>query len=376
MTRVYADYAASTPTEQAVVAAMRPFFNEDFGNPSSTHSFGRSAFEAVETARAKVANFINAKAEEIYFTATGTEANNLAILGVAKANRRIGTHVVTTQIEHPSVLNACAALVRDGLAVTYVNPLKNGHLTPEAVAKAITASTILLTIHLANSEVGVIQDVAAIAAAAKKKNPQILIHADACQATSLLKLDVKELNVDMMTINGSKAYGPKGVAVLFVRDGSAIFPLIYGGGQEQSLRSGTENVPGIVGLAEAVSIIAENRHQEASRLAQLRNGLQEELLHHPGVIVNCASSNRLPNHLSLTLSKSSSTDLVRDLDRKGVAVSAGSACSSKSLSESHVLLSLGMRPEEANKTIRVSLGRQTTKQDCDLIAAKIAEIAG
>ncbi|QQG50210.1 MAG: cysteine desulfurase [Candidatus Berkelbacteria bacterium] len=367
MVRIYADYAAATPTDKKVALAMQPFFTNNFGNPSSNHNFGRFAADAVESSRAEIAKFINAKPKEVYFTGTGTESNNLAILGAARANKKTGNHIVTTQIEHPSVLTTCQALERDGLQVAYVAPHENGTVSPKQIASAVTAKTSLISVHLANSEIGVIQDVAAIVQAVKSKNPQTLVHVDACQATSFIEFDVQKLGVDLLAFNGSKAYGPKGIAVLYVRDKVSIFPLIYGGGQEQSLRSGTENVPGIVGLAEAVRIIKNNRQKDFIKISDLRDFLQAELKSLGNILVNCEDAPRLPNHLSVTLAKTKSTDLVRDLDAAGIAVSAGSACSSKSLAESHVLAAIGLNSQLANKTIRITLGRETTSSDCRTI---------
>jgi cysteine desulfurase len=291
-------------------------------------------------------------------------------LGVARANRKQGNHIITTAIEHPSVLNACRALERDGFKVTYVRPEKNGTINVKNVTSAITDQTILVTTHLANSEIGVIQDVGKISRVIKAKNPSIFVHVDACQTTPYIKPDVKALGVDLLTFNGSKAYGPKGVAVLYVRSGVSIFPIIYGGGQELSLRSGTENVPGIVGLAKAIEILD---YQDGKRIGKLRDLLQSELKK-IGCKINVATSPRLPNHLSVILPKTNETDLVSAMNKLGIAVSSGSACSSRSLGDSHVLTSIGLSSEQVNKTIRISLGRSTTRDNCEVIQRGVLSI--
>lgn len=368
---VYADHAAGTPTDPQVVATMLPYLKGSFGNPSSLHSFGRKTAAAVEEARQAIANFLNSTPGEIYFTSSGTESNNLAILGVARANRNLGRKIITSVIEHPSVLNACRALEKDSFNMTYVSTLKSGAVDEAEVLKTIDGKTILVTLHLANSEIGVIQNITRLSAAIKKKNPLVLIHTDACQAAAYLDLDVSKLGVDLLTFNGSKAYGPKGIAVLFVRDGVNIFPIIYGGGQEKSLRSGTENVPGIVGLAKAVEIV--DHEADTRKITELRDRLQNEL-EKIGLIINIKNSPRLPNHLSVTFPGLNNADLVQLFDEKGIAVSAGSACSSKSLSESHVLSAIGLSAEQAQATIRISLGRHSSISDVRKIIAAAAKI--
>lgn len=364
--KVYADYAAATPTDPHVVAAMAPFFTKVFGNPSSAHSPGRSAFEAVELARVKIADFLHCLPEEAYVTSSGTESNNLALLGIARANRQHGNHIITSVIEHPSIINACRALERDGFQVTYLPVTKKGLVDPMALKRAITSKTILVSIHLANSELGVIQDVEKLSRITRGRH--ILFHTDACQAANFLELDVQKLGVDLLTFNGSKIYGPKGVAVLFVREGVTIFPIIYGGGQEKSLRSGTENVPAIIGLAKATELVQANQNKDVTRVGKLRDQLQGKLTKLPNLTINVATSPRLPNHLSVQIGQKNGRDLVRELDERGIAVSAGSACSSKSLTESYVLTAIGLTSDQANSSIRISLGRPSTKQQTDAIA--------
>ncbi|MDP3992836.1 MAG: cysteine desulfurase family protein [bacterium] len=365
MKLTYADYAAATPTDLRVVEAMAPYQTETFGNPSSSHSFGRSAHDAITESTQRIADFLNSNLEEVYFTSGGTESNNLAILGVAKANKTRGRHIVTTAIEHPSVLNACRVLEKDGWEVTYLPVTGDGLVETSELEKALKAETTLVSVHLANSEIGVVQNVAELVKITKSRG--IYFHTDACQAATYLDLNVEKLGVDLLTFNGSKMYGPKGVAVLNVREGVQIFPILYGGGQQSSLRSGTENVPGIIGLATACQIAIEQRETDSKRIGQLRDDLQVQLEKVPGVIINCANSSRLPNHLSVTLTNATATNLVEAFDEQGVAVSSGSACSSKSLVDSKVLQSVGLTNEQIHKTIRISLGRQTSEKDTEVI---------
>lgn len=368
---IYADYAAATPTDSRVVEAMAPCQTKIFGNPSSINSFGKEANKAVITATESIAKFLNANPKEIVYTSCGTEGNNLALIGVAKANRDRGQHIITTSIEHPSVINAYRALEKDGFKVTYL-PVTNGGLVEvEQLKKAFKKETILVSIHLANSEIGVIQNISELSAISKKHGAYF--HTDACQAAAYLDLDVEKLGVDLLTFNGSKMYGPKGIAVLYVKDGTQIFPIFYGGGQQRSLRSGTENVPGIIGLAAACEIAIKQRGEDCKRLSKLRDNLQAQLERLPGVKINIANSPRLPNHLSVTLGNAKATNLVEAFDSKGVAVSSGSACSSKSLVDSHVLQAIGLTSDQINKTIRISLGRQNTKENLKQIT-KASEI--
>jgi cysteine desulfurase len=372
---VYADYAATTPTEPRVVEAMSASSRDTFGNPSSAHAFGRAASDQLSAARQTVAEFLNAEPGEIYFTASGTESNNLALIGCARAARKRGSHIITSSIEHPSIINACRALEKDGFEVTYVKPQENGVIWPEDIAGQVTDSTVLVSLHLANSEIGLIQDISAVAKAVKAANPLTLLHTDACQASSLIALDSRKLGVDLLTFNGSKAYGPKGVAALFVKSGTAIFPLVYGGGQERSLRSGTENTPAVVGLGVALKIINENRSQDYARLETLRDDLQAALDGNTRVRINCLDAPRLPNHLSVTLAQTSSKDLVGALDQLGIMVSSGSACSSREIVESHVLAAIGLTGPEIHQTIRITLGRPTSAADCRRIAAAVLSLA-
>lgn len=371
MKQVYADYAAATPTDPRVIERMNEVALESIGNPSSRHSFGRRSDEELTRARQVVANFLNAQPSEIYFTGSGTESNNLALLGLARANKSRGNHIITSAIEHPSVKNTCQTLERDGFEVTYLPVTKDGIVAVEELKAAIRPTTILVSIHLANSEIGVVQNINELAGAAHAANA--VFHTDACQAVTFLPLDVHMLAVDALTFNGTKLYGPKGVAVLFVRDGISIFPIMFGGGQEQALRSGTENLPAIAGLAQACDIAAERRTADAKNIASLRDELEVKL-QEIGATINCNNSQRLPNHLSVVL-RTNKTDVVAELDRRGIAISSGSACSSRTQTDSHVLQAIGLTSEQINKTVRITLGRESTQADIQRIVAAISELA-
>lgn len=370
---VYADYAAATPIDDRVVLAMTEA-SKFIVNPSSRHSFGHSANEQLTKSRSIISKFLNCQAEEIVFTGSGTESNNLAILGIARANKNKGNHIIATSIEHPSVINPCRALEKDGFDVTYLPVDSMGMINEDDLLNALTDKTILVTIHLANSEIGVIQDIARFSRITREKS-SAYFHTDACQAAAYLELDVKKLGVDALTFNGTKVYGPKGVAVLFVAQGTDIFPIVYGGGQEKSLRSGTENLPGIHGLAVAVEIAEQELTRSNADIAILRDELENELEKIKGVTTNVKYSNRLPNHLSVVIGDTKQSDLVRSMDQLGVAVSSGSACSSKSLSDSHVLVAIGLSSEQINKTLRITLGKYTTKQEIKRIIAAVGTVS-
>lgn len=373
MKRIYADYAATTPTDPKVLAAMKPYFGDKFGNPSSGHFFGTEARKAVEEVKNVIANFLNCQSNEIYFTSCGSESNNLAILGVARANRSKGNHIITSNIEHPSVRNTCLALEKDSFQVTYLPVDNNGLISAQSFEKAIDKNTILASFHLANSEIGVIQNIKELTRIAHKN--KIIFHTDACQAAALIDLDVKRVDVDLLSFNGSKIYGSKGVAVLYVKDGISIWPIIYGGGQQQSLRSGTENVPGIVGLAKATELVQKNRSQDFQRIKLLRNHLQQILQKNKYLTINVVQSERLPNHLSVTVSNYTGNSIVASLDEMGLAVSAGSACSTNEISSSHVLTAIGLDSIASNATIRISLGRNNTKDEIVRIAEILTEVS-
>jgi len=359
MKYIYADHAASTPVDPEVIKAVTNTM-DNFANPSSIHKFGVRASGEIEASRNTIRKFTGAElTDEVVFTASGTESNNLAVMGVARANKKKGKHIITSVIEHPSILNTCKSLEKDGWEITYLPVGTDGLVKIKDLKNAIKSSTTLISIHLANSEIGVIQDIKNLATVARKSG--IYFHTDACQAMPFIEIDFKNWGVDLLTFNGSKMYGPKGVAVLVVKKGVNIHPIVFGGGQQNSLRSGTENLPGIVGLAKACQIVETRRSTDCEQIAELRDNLQVSL-NKISCKINVADSLRLPNHLSVTL-PTESTNVVKDFDELGIAISSGSACSSTSASESHVLSAIGLNTNKTNRTIRLSLGRDNNEND-------------
>lgn len=371
---VYMDHAAATPLDPRVFAAMRPFLEETHGNPSSFHTAGKRAKDAVDVARASVARILGARPDEILFTASGTESDNLAILGYARANAEHGKHIVTTAVEHQAILESADHLAKkEGFEVTYLKPDAFGRVTAEQVVAALRPDTILVSVMYANNEIGTIEPVAEIGNAIQKwrtanKRPQLVFHTDACQAAGALTLDVNKLHVDLMTINGSKIYGPKGVGALYVRRGLKLRPIIFGGAQERGIRPGTEHVAGIVGLAKALEISQEESAQENARLTALRDaliaGIKERV---PKVRLNGHATERLPNNVNMSFMDVEGEALLLYLDAAGVYASTGSACTSASLDPSHVILALGMPYEVAHGSLRFSLGRATTIDDVNYV---------
>lgn len=355
----YVDFAAATPTDPAVLTAMQPYWLERFGNPSSGHAFGLATRQAMVAAQKTIAEFIGAKPNEIFFTSSGTESNNLAVMGVAKANKNRGQHIVTTEIEHLSILNACRALEKDGWRITYLPVDRNGLINADELRGAVTPETVLVSTHYGNSETGICQNIGEISRIAHAAGA--LMHVDACQAAGYLPIDVIKMDADLLTFNGSKMYGPKGVAALYVRDGTPIFPIMYGGGQQRSLRSGTENVPGIVGLAKATEIACQ-RLGKVSQLQKMRDELEHNLIK-LGAAVNANHPARLPNHLSVTFPQFAGANIVEAFDQLGIALSSGSACSSTALTDSHALAAIGLTSGQINRTVRISLGWPTDTHD-------------
>jgi cysteine desulfurase len=368
MNKIYLDHAATTPLNPLVAAAMQPYFGDDFANPSSLYGAARSTRLAVETARAGIADVLGAKTTEIIFTSGGTEGDNLAVQGVLRAAGP-GAHWVTTAIEHDAVLSQTGRLDRQGYPSSIVDVGESGIVTADAVEAAINDSTVLVSVMLANNEIGTIQPVADVARAIQRIRLErvergidtpIYLHTDACQAAGYLSLHVTRLGVDLMTINGSKIYGPKGVGVLYVRHGVELEPLMYGGGQERGRRSGTENVAGIVGLATALKLVHEVREIESRRLSALRDmligGIREAL---PDVILNGDPKRRLPNNVNVIIPGVEGEAVVLYLDNAGIMVSTGSACSSGSLEPSHVLTGIGRSREAAQQSLRLTLGQSS-----------------
>lgn len=372
---IYMDHAATTPVLPAVGARAVAFWYEQFGNPSSVHGLGRRARSAVEGARRQVAALIGADPEEIVFTSGGTEANNLAVQGAARAQREQGRHIVTSAVEHPSVLEACAALAAEGFRVTYVPVDRWGQVDPEAVLAAVDDDTILVSIMLANNEVGTVQPVAGIGAALRAAGRSVVFHTDAVQAAGQMTLDVDQLGVDLLTLSGHKLYAPKGVGALYIRRGTRrkLKPLLHGGGQEGRLRPGSENVAGIVAMGEAAALAAREGPELARRLTRLRDrlaaGLQEAVA---GVTLNGHPTQRLPNNVHISIDGVDSETLLIHLDMAGVAASSGSACTAGAVEPSHVLQAMGRTRDQARQVLRLTLGRSNDEEDVDEAVRRIA----
>lgn len=368
---IYLDHASTTYIDPKVLEAMEPYFIKEYGNPSSFHKIGQNAKRALDDARDSVAKHLNCSSTEIIFTGGGTESINLAIQGIARAYKNFGHHIVTSKIEHKAVLNTCKALEKEGFETTYVGVDKYGMVDPKEVKKAVRKDTILVTIMYANNEIGTIQPISEIT----KEVTGPLFHTDACQTPGMLPLDTKKLGVDLMTINGSKMYGPKGVGVLYKKSGVKIEPLIYGGGQEWHLRSGTENVPGIIGLAKALELAEKNRVKESARLKKLSQKLTEGIFAKiPKVVLNGHIENRLPNNVNISFLDVEGESIMLYLDKYGICVSTGSACTSDSFEPSHVLTSTGLIHGAAHGSIRFSLGHSNTEKDIDYLLEVLPEI--
>ncbi len=361
--RVYLDHAATTPVEPRVLEAMLPFFTAVPGNASSLHAFGQDARAAVDQARVRVAAVIGARPGEIVFTSGATEADNLAVIGVALAQEARGRHLVTSGIEHHAVLEACRFLEGRGWTVTYVPVDGGGLIDPDDVRQALRADTALVSIMAANNEVGTLQPIAEIGRLTRERG--IPFHSDATQMAGALPMSVGELGVDLLSLSGHKRYGPKGVGALYVRAGTPLARVQHGGDHERGRRGGTENVPGIVGLGAAFGIAADEMAEEVVRVSALRDRLIEGALAIPGARLNGAREPRLPNNVNVSFEGTDGQSLVIGLDLQGVAGSSGSACSAGSLDPSHVLLALGLPPELAAGGVRLTLGRHTTEADVD-----------
>ncbi len=363
MKPIYMDHNATTPLDPKVLEAMMPYFTEHFGNASSaTHSYGRIAAQAVEEAREKVAKLLGSSAREIVFTGGATESDNMAVKGVAWAHREKGDHIITSRIEHKAVLNSCKRLASEGFKTTYLSVDSSGMVDPEEVRDAITDKTILVSVMAANSEVGTIQPVAEIGAIARERG--VLFHTDATQAVGKIPVDVEKMNIDLLAMSGHKMYGPKGIGATYVRKGVKLVPLSDGGGQERKKRSGTLNVPGIVGLGEACAISADCMEEEGTRLGALRDSLAAGIT---GRIkkarINGHPSERLPGNLNVSFEYVEGESLILSL--RDFAVSSGSACTSDSLESSYVLLAMGVPESIAHCSLRFGLGRSNTQDHVD-----------
>ena len=370
--KVYLDYAATTPLDPQVLEVMLPYLREDFANASSLHGYGQRARRAVETAREEVAQTISAQPKELIFTSGATEADNHALRSVAQMYP--GQHIITSALEHSAVLTTCRYLEQQGHPVTYLKPNERGEITPSAVQKALRPDTALVALMLVNNETGVITDIPAISHIVHEAGA--LLFCDAVQAFGTLKVDVDALGADMLALSGHKAYGPKGVGVLYVRDGLELPPFLLGGEQERGLRAGTLNVPAIVGMGAAAALVRVRLEGDREVIGALRDSLEHRLLQIEGVSLNAAHAPRGPKHLNVSVAGADGEALLMGLDSRGIAASSGSACAAGTLEPSHVLLAMGLPYAEAKASVRFSLGRGVTQEMIAYTADAFAEVAG
>ncbi|HUW67371.1 MAG TPA: cysteine desulfurase NifS [Candidatus Nanoarchaeia archaeon] len=373
MKRIYMDHGATTKPDPEVVNAMLPYYNEFFGNASSLHSTGQDAAKVLNRSREFVADFIGARSDEIIFTSGGTESDNLALKGIAYHKKNAGKHIITSIIEHPAILNTCKYLGETGFNITYVPVDDQGVVNPEDVAAAITDDTILISIMHANNEIGTIQPIKEISKIAHEHD--ILMHTDAVQSVGKIPVNVDDLGVDMLSISGHKIYGPKGVGALYVRKGTRLQSLVQGGAHEFGKRAGTENIPGIVGFAKAIELADQRLSEDEKHLINLRDTMIKKLLDSiPYSYLNGHPTQRLPNNVHIRFNFVEGESLLMMLNIKGVDVSTGSACSSKSLEPSHVLMALGISPEEIHGSLRITMGRENTMDEVDYVVENLIEI--
>jgi len=365
--KVYMDHAAAMPVDLRVFEAMKPYFTGNYGNPSSSHSFGASARNALMESREKVARLVGAeKPEGIIFTSGGTESNNLAIKGVAYRNEKKGNHIITTTIEHISVINICKRLKKQGFEITYVPVDKQGMVDPEKLKDEITDKTILISVMYANGEIGTIQPIREIGKIAQEN--QIYFHVDAVAAAGKIPINVKEENINLLSISSNDMYGPKGIGALYIKKGTRIQAVTQGGGQERGLRSGTENIPSIVGMGKAAEIGQEEMVAEGRRLSRLRDKLIKGVLETiERSYLNGHPTKRLPNNANLRFSYIEGESLILGLDMLGIQVSSGSACTSKTLEPSHALLAIGLAHEEAHGSLVFTMGKQNSEEDVNYV---------
>ena len=372
--KIYMDYSATTPVKQEVVDEMMPYFTQYFGNASSFHAFGREAKTALDKARGEVANLINAKTNEIYFTAGGTESDNWAIEGVAFAHKNKGNHIITSKIDHHGVLHVCEYLEKHhGFEVTYLDVDAEGKVKLEDLEAAIKDTTILITIMYANNEIGTIQPIKEIGEIAKKHN--IIFHTDAVQAAGNIEIDVKELNVDLMSMSSHKIYGPKVIGALYIKTGTKLHSFVHGGSQERRRRAGTENLPAIIGYGKAAQLAKDGMEEHINKLTSLRKKLIDGILERiPYTRVNGSLTDRLPGNVNFSFEFIEGEGILLMLDMLGIAASSGSACTSGSLDPSHVLMAIGLPHEIAHGSLRLSIGDFTTEEDIDYIIEKLPPV--
>ncbi|WP_066894013.1 cysteine desulfurase NifS [Clostridium nigeriense] len=373
MKNVYMDYAATTYVKPEVLEEMMPFFTEKYGNPSSFYGISRETKMAIDKARARVAKALNCDLNEVYFTGGGSEADNWAIKGIASAHRKKGNHIITTKIEHHAVLHTCEYLEKQGFEVTYLNVDKEGFIDLEELKNAITDKTILVSIMFANNEIGTIQPIKEIGEICRER--KVFFHTDAVQAVGNIPVDVKEMNIDLLSLAGHKIYGPKGIGALYIRKGVRIDNLVHGGGQERARRAGTENTASIVGLGKAIELATENLEEHNKKLTILRDKLIDGLLKVPHTRLNGPRGDkRLPGNANITFEFIEGESILLSLDFEGVCASSGSACTSGSLDPSHVLLAIGLPHELAHGSLRLTLGDGSTEEDVDYVLEVVPPI--
>ena len=373
MRNVYLDYSATTPVKEEVLKEMIPYFTEKFGNPSSLYDKGLESKDAVTHAREQVADLINAKPSEVYFTAGGTESDNWALFGTAEKLKSKGNHIITTKIEHHAILHSCAYLEKEGYEVTYLDIDKDGRISLKPLEEAITDKTILISIMLVNNEIGTVQPIKEAAAIAKKHG--VLFHTDAVQGLGNVDIDVKDMGVDMMSMSSHKIYGPKGSGALYIRKGVVIDNYLHGGAQENRRRAGTENLTGIVGFGKAAELAKANFKGHVEHCSSLRNYLKDRIISEiPDTYVNGTMENRHPGNLNITFKYIEGESILLLLNQFGISVSTGSACSSTSLEPSHVLTALGVPVEMIHGTVRFTVGDFTTKEDIDYVVDNLKKI--
>lgn len=372
MNEIYVDHNATTYVKKEVLEEMLPYFTDKFGNASSQYSVGREAKKALDIARKKVAKAINAETNEIYFTASGSEADNLALKGIARANKEKKNHVITSKIEHPAILNTCKALEKEGYKVTYLNVDKKGFVKLDELRNSITEDTFLLSIMMANNEIGTVQKIEEIAKIAKFKG--VLFHTDAVQAIGNIEIDVKKLGIDALSMSAHKFYGPKGVGSLYVRKGIDFEPVIYGGHQEKSKRAGTENVAAIVGMGKAIELSKINLEEYNEKLLKLREYTIKRILSEiPNVCINGDLEERLAGNVSVSIKGVEAQSLLLMLDMKGICASSGSACTSGMFNTSHVLKAIELDESYAKGTLRISYGEKNTLDEAKVIVDTLKE---
>ena len=374
--KIYLDYAAATPTDPRVFRAMLPYFSEKFGNTMSLHNFGQEAKSALEESREIVAGLMGAKANEIIFTGSATESNNLALKGIAfaaEASARQGRHIIISRIEHPCIMESAKWLESQGFEITRLKVDKYGLVNPKDVKRAIKKGTILVSVIHASNEIGTIQPIAKIGKICKESG--VYFHTDAVQSFGKIPIDVDKINIDLLSASSHKMYGPKGAACLYVREGTKIEPIFHGGGQEQGFRSSTVNVPAIIGFAEACKIAEKEMRKEAERLTRLKNKLIRGIFKKiPGSYLNGHPKKRLPNNINFWFESVEGESIIIQLDLLGIAASTGSACSSAKLEPSHVLLAIGLKHEEAHGSLRLSLGRRTKEWEINYLLKVLPQI--